>query len=398
METTEELSDVLARIVEEAQAAHRPRQLFGIALKPGAPKTPAVAQPTIAAAPKTREPLSRARVEAFKQCYQIIWEQLQGRSSPNHPWVLVYHAREAEGTLGLLDALETHLMRGGAVKIQGWLREMSKNSDSAVALAAVLAASAAVSADRVIGILLLTSDAEGGVDALGEVLAELARGVDSSLHLAHFLETCSRHARAGRGLVELLDTLAGPVEDEWQRVGQLAVTFHGMSATVGGSRRLAQMLENLCEVEDARPALARLLHRLSRTSEGAAETVGMLRNFANDKDGASQLSRVLARLAETRPGAGELIKALAAMPARQVLKLLVDLVEGSDTGRFLVNLTRETFNAYALQYLLDRLAQESKGRKLLHYVFSQLANCQRRSAQYRLFESRLAALNLGLAS
>ena len=398
-----EWSEEVARIVEEALAAHRPRQLFGIQLGRSAP-APRKEQLAVAPAPQPvtappREIPTRARIEAFKQCYQMIFDQLRGRGSNNHPWVLVFHSRESQGALGMLDALETHLMRGGAAKMQSWLGEMSKTPDACVALSSILSSSAQVAADRMIGILLLTTDIQGGTAVVSNVLSRLAQGVDSSLHLAHFLETSSRHPRASRGLVELLGVLATPHDDDWSQVRHLAETFRQLSSTVGGSRRLSQMLENLSELEDASASLALLLQRLCRIAEGAEATLEMLGNLANDKEGAHQLSRVLCRTAQTRPGASDLLKAWLSMAAkvagqREVSRLLVDLAEGPETARWLARLARETFNAYNLQYLLDQLSQDGRSRKMLEYALNLLANSPRQSVHFRLLEARLQTLQV----
>jgi len=402
-----ELSESLARIVEEAQAVHRPRQLFGVTLgaRPATSPVAHQAQPTPVSRPQSapREPLSRARVDSFKQCYQMILEQLMARGTVNHPWALAYHTQTVDGTLGLLDALETNLMRGGVQKIKNWLNEMTRTPDASTALSSILVAAAEAAPERIVGIMLLTTDHVGegavvsGVECLRSVIVKLSQGLECSLRLAHFLALCSRHPRAGRGLAELLEVLAAPEEDEWGGVAPLCQAFCDISSTVGGSRRLAQMLENLCEVDNGRLTVGRWLNRLTRTPEGIRSTLGWLRNLSSDKEGASQLSLILARLANSRGSAGELLSALQNMAVdsqsrRELANWWVDLSEGSDTARMLANLCQDAYLTCRLQYFFDLLAGDPRCRKRLVYTLDRLANCPRQAHFYREFEVRLQRL------
>ena len=394
-------SDALALILEEAQAAHRPRQLFGIQLGPRSISTrPASTAMAAVPAPPVavREPLSRERIESFKQSYQVISDQLKGRATAQHPWVLVHHASQAEGTRGMLDALETHLMRAGAVKMQSWLQEMSNSPEACVALSSLLASAAEVMPERMVGLLLLTTDAEGGATVVGQVFSRLAAGLDSSLHLSHFLNLASANGLAGRGLAELLGVLTNPVEEQWSLAEQLAQTLCQLSTTVGGSRRLLQALDHISLLEEAGPLLACVLQRLCRTPEGMAFSLEMLGNFTTDKEGATRLGRLLARLADTRSGAADVLKALQSMAAtvagqRELARLIYDLAQGTDCARFLANLARQPFHAYRVQYLLDLLVQDGRSRKLMQFALDEMANCPRQRCHFQALESRLEALN-----
>lgn len=400
-----DLSESLAKIVEDAQTTHKPRALFGIQLgasagrgnnggQPTAPKQNQAGPQKAPAAARPREAVTKARMEAYAQAHEIMREQMIGKATKNHPWALVYHTKDINGTRGLLDAMELVVLKQGSLKIQMWLAEMTKSEDTAVALSAIFGSAAEAAADRLLGILLLTTDGKGGRESVGQAFSKMSSHVEGSLRLAHFLETASRDPIGGRGLSELLDTLTAPEGDNWHEAGQLAGTFKNVSFTVGGARRLNQTLHNLTELEGGNVLVARTLQRMSRSGEGALAGLEMLHNLAHDNEGAGQLGRVLGRAAESREGARDVLKALqlmAAKPAgqREVVRLLVRLSEGGELGRLLANLSKDNFNAYSLGSLLHTLAQSSGGRKLVGYALERTA-FGRQKPSYQMFVARMS--------
>ena len=369
-EMTQDLGESLAKIISEAQASNRPRSLFGIQLgggaraagaaplgggnapapaRPAAPArsvqgaAPAVApQPTATAtsvstqskpqpaqtpvkagpSPKApggqpRENMSKARIDAYRQTYETVKDQMIGKSGKDHAWALVYHSRDEEGAKGLTDTLESNVVKGGSGKMQSWLSDMTKTPDSTVALSAILANVANVAPDRMMGILLLTTDGAGGKDSVGDAFHKMSQNVDSSLRLSHFLEKSSEHPAAARGLAEMLEGMTEPNGESWKSANRTSETFRGLSETVGGARRLTQTLENLGEVEGGNRLVARTLNRMSREPEGAVHTLETLQNLAHDKEGAGQLGRVLSRASESRDGARDLLSGFQTMAKNQ---------------------------------------------------------------------------------
>lgn len=398
-ELDNQLSETLAKIVEDAQTANKPRSLFGIQL---APKQGGISF-TIggqshqgqSAQPARREAMSKARLEAYGQAHTVTRDQLICKGTKDHPWALVYHTQDTEGTKGVLDALEVIVLRQGSMKMQLWLMEMVRTADAAIALSAILAAASEVAADRLLGIFLLTTDGLNGKGTVNEAWSKMSEGVDSGLRLAKFLETTSRHPVGAKGLLELLDTLSAPDGDDWSEATKLSNTFRNVAYSVGGARRLNQTWENLLEHEGGSAVLSRLIMRLSRTPEGAMACLETMHNMAHDKEGAAQLGRVLARLAESRDGGRELLKSFQGMVARpagerELVRLLVRLAEGGELGRLLSALAKDTFNAYALGGLLQGLTRSSGGRRLVHYAFERTAYSQRQRLHYQTFVARMA--------
>jgi hypothetical protein len=466
-----DLSDSLAKIVQDAQAANRPRSLFGIPLgggaarggagvapagggapaapnavrgaapaaragvaplgqtaQPAAPQThrpgqsaapkaqaasPASAAPAAAPAqaqpqpqPQTsspaargpqppRETLSKPRLDSYRQSYDIMRDQMIGKAGKDHAWALVYHTRDAEGAKGVADTLESTVTKGGSAKMQSWLNDMTKNPDSATALSAILANVGTATPDRMVGILLLTTDGEGGKETVANAFHKMSANVDSSLRLAHFLEATSRHPNAGRGVAELLDGMTEPKGESWQGATQAAETFKNMSETVGGSRRLTQTLENLGELEGGNRLVARTLNRMARTTEGAQSTLDTLQNLAHDKEGAGQLGKVLARASESRDGARDILGSLQKMSAKpagkqDVGRLLVRLAEGGQGARLLANWAKDGNNAGHLTQLFDQLSQNNESRQLLGHALDLMAKNPRQRAQYEVFAGRAA--------
>jgi hypothetical protein len=401
-----DLSETFAKIVEDAQTSNRPRALFGIQLganggrgnsggQAATKKPPAPPQQPSAAAARPREAVTKARMEAYAQSHEIMREQMLARGTQNHPWALVYHTKDVQGTRGLLDAMELVVLKQGSLKMQMWLAEMSKNEDTAVALSAIFGSAAEAAADRLLGILLLITDGQGGRSSVSEAFHKMSSHVEGSLRFAHFLETASKDPIGGRGLSELLDTLTAPQGDhEWVGAAQLAETWKNVSFTVGGARRLNQTWQNLTELEGGNALIARLLQRMSRTSDGAIATLETLHNLAHDNEGAAQLGRVLARASESREGARDVLKALQAMTSqaagqRECVRLLVRLAEGGELGRLLATLSKDSLNAYALGTLLHTLSQSSGGRKLVRFSLERTAFGRQKSS-YQMFVARMS--------
>jgi hypothetical protein len=436
-EMTQDLGESLAKIISEAQAANRPRSLFGIQLggggaraagpvvspptPPPAPAraaaparpaaTPPVAQPAAQAsaqpaqvvkagpAPRSGQPkenMSKARIDAYRQTYETVKEQMIGKSGKDHAWALVYHSRDAEGAKGLTDTLESNVVKGGSSKMQSWFHDMTKTPDSAVALSAILANVANVAPDRMMGIMLLTTDGAGGKDTVGEVFNKMSRNVDSSLRLAHFLEKSSEHPAAARGLAELLEGQTEPQGESWKSANRTAETFRGISETVGGARRLTQTLENLGEVEGGNRLVARTINRMTREPEGAAHTLETLQNLAHDKEGAGQLGRVLSRASESRDGARDLLTSFQGMAKstsgkQDVARLFVRLAEGGQGSRLLANFVKDGNNSHQLAGVFEQLNQNKESKALLAHALDQMAKNPRQRSNYEIFAGRVAA-------
>jgi hypothetical protein len=445
-ETPPDLGDSLAKIITDAQAAHRPRSLFGIQLggqravaassapraasqapaatpaRPlagaagagaagasnsaalpstgrSAPPSAQAAGPTVAPGRRPdgpREVVSKGRLDAYRQTYETVKDQLIGKGGKDHPWALVYHSRDAEGAKGLTDTLESNVVRGGSAKVQSWLSDMTKTPDSTVALSAILANVANVAPDRMVGILLLTTDGEGGKEAVGDAFHKMSQSVDSSLRLSHFLEQSSKHPNAARGVAELLETLTEPRGDDWSKAEKTAETLRGLSETVGGAKRLTQTFDNMAEVEGGNRLVARTLNRMSRTPEGARATLETLANLAHDKEGATDLGKVLARASESRDGARDVLTSLHTMSQKDsgkqdVARLFVRLAEGGQGARLLANFAKDGNNSGHLAQLFDQLSQNEESRQLVSYALGQLSHHPRQRSQYEVFAGRVAS-------
>ncbi|MBT9583141.1 hypothetical protein IV102_07320 [bacterium] len=441
-----DLGESLAKIIRDAQASNRPRSLFGIqlggqragagavggavggagsALWPGpSPTTPAAvpvsrpapvvaqqagpapaspgAKPAVqvsapgGAPDQPRQVMSKARVEAYRQTYETVKDQLIGKGGKHHPWALVYHSRDAEGAKGLTDTLESNVVKGGSGKFQNWLSDITKTPDSTVALSAILANVANVAPDRMVGIMLLTTDGAGGKEAVGDAFHKMSQNVDSSLRLSHFLEQSSKHPNAARGVAELFDTLTEPQGENWSSATKAAETFRGLSETVGGSRRLTQTFDNLSEVEGGNRLIARTLNRMSRTEEGAQSALDTLGNLAHDKEGAADLGKVLSRASESRDGARDLLASLQTMSKKNggkqdVARLFVSLAEGGQGARLLANFAKDGNNTGHLAQLFDQLSQNPESRQLLTHALGQMANHPRQRSNYEVFAGRVAS-------
>ena len=447
-EMTQDLGESLAKIISEAQASNRPRSLFGIQLgggaraagappvggsapaqaRPAAParqaqsgapasapqpavsatsaSTQAKPQPTQAPvksgpSPKApggqpRENMSKARIDAYRQTYETVRDQMIGKSGKDHAWALVYHSRDEEGAKGLTDTLESNVVKGGSGKMQSWLNDMTKTPDSTVALSAILANVANVAPDRMMGILLLTTDGAGGKDSVGDAFHKMSQNVDSSLRLSHFLEKSSEHPAAARGLAEMLEGMTEPQGESWKSANRTAETFRGLSETVGGARRLTQTLENLGEVEGGNRLVARTINRMSREPEGAANTLETLQNLAHDKEGAGQLGRVLSRASESRDGARDLLSGFQTMAKstngkQDVARLLVRLADGGQGARLLANFVKDGNNSGQLAGVFDQLNQNPESKAILAHALDQMAKNPRQRANYEVFAGRVAA-------
>ncbi|MBS2040126.1 hypothetical protein JST97_34380, partial [bacterium] len=429
-EMTQDLGESLAKIISEAQAANRPRSLFGIQLGGGAraagaapaaaPARPSPAAPTPVAQPaaqtasavttpaakappapkpsvgQPKETMSKARIDAYRQTYETVKEQMIGKAGKDHAWALVYHSRDAEGAKGLTDTLESNVVKGGSGKMQSWLKDMTKTPDSAVALSAILANVANVAPDRMMGIMLLTTDGAGGKETVGDAFNKMSQSVDSSLRLSHFLEKSSQHPAAARGLAELLEGQTEAQGDSWKAAGRTAETFRGISETVGGARRLTQTLENLGEVEGGNRLVARMINRMSREPEGANSTLETLQNLAHDKEGAGQLGRVLSRASESRDGARDLLHSFQNMAKtnagkQDVARLFVRLAEGGQGARLLANFVKDGNNSGNLAGVFEQLNQNVESKALLAHALDQMAKNPRQRSNYEVFAGRVAA-------
>ena len=90
---------------------------------------------------------------------------VSGKGSNDHVWSLVYHSKSQEGVKGLMDTLETTVVKGGSAQMQKLIAASTRNQDATMGFSSMLANISQTQGERLLGTLLLTSDGEGGKEA-----------------------------------------------------------------------------------------------------------------------------------------------------------------------------------------------------------------------------------------
>lgn len=275
----------------------------------------------------TEQPAERRRPRSGRLSKtQLVWEAfnliqdvLNGKASVESLDGLELIASQPQGGEALADALEAIVSKaGGAERLVKLFGLSARSAVAARGLAAVAAETTLATPERAVGLFLLTTDAEGGVKAVGSLFAAAATEKASALHMSSFLAQATTKEAALRGTVELLDTLVSPQLDgdrdacegvlaclaagaHWvSGATLLGETFLRVMDAEGGPRCFARILRYAGNSRNGRDAAARLLNGLVVTD--ADNVVRLLARSCSSRNGARQITETLHRLTESERG------------------------------------------------------------------------------------------------
>jgi hypothetical protein len=356
----------------------------------------------VAATPRpTREagPTGNREI-SFKQSTQAVRSLTTGKGTNDQLWSLVYHSRTSEGSKGLMDTLETTVVKGGSKKMQKLFEASTRNADATLGFSSVLANLSQSQGDRLLGTILLTTDGAGGKESVHQLFNKMSRQQDSSMRLGQFLENSSKTQPGVRGLTELIENWTQPEHDlDWSGASELGSVLANTSKTIMGSRSVSQTLQNIAAEEGGGQTVARTLNRLSRSKEGSQEATNLLQNLAFDQNGAAETSKLLARASQSRDGARQVLDSflnMAKTPSglRNVGELFNQLADAPQSANVWANFAKDTNNTGPLAELMEKINSTPESSAMLGQAFEKMADNPKNRGVWKVFEGRVETSTL----
>ncbi len=346
----------------------------------------------------TRDPgMTALRVGIFREATTSLESLAAGTPQNQGLWVLDSLGREADGRLGVTDALET-LVTGhkGPEKMIGVFNHAASSPDQALAMSSVLKNMSQAAPDRAVGILLLTMDAPGGTESVSKMFSAMSQEPGGAINLAQFLQAGATNPASSHGLWEMMDTLTTPTLEDTNGGRRLAGALGRSSEWVQGSQALTRTFSALLDTEGGGTRFANLVHRMSDSHQGAADTARMLQNMAFDKEGGREVGKLMAQGTQSRSGARALVDSLNRMAATKeggvsVGRLFMGLSGSRDGARVLANLARDSSSAAPLLSLMNRLEANPPAAARFSRALDQMAADPKLRTEMAIFRGRAAA-------
>ena len=359
-------------------------------------RAPAGSPVSAPAGPSGAKPKGPDRSRDFRKVFNMLKEVSSGSvGAEKHPAALAQLSAKPEGAHAVADALEATVV-AQPQQMLDTLDELVKSPESRKSFGKTLSNMAESTPDRLVGILLLTSDLEGGKQALANVFSDLAAVPESSASLGKMLAAGSGTETAANGMKELLNGLLAPDgDDDFGRANQTVRSLAQATRSKGGARGVGQGLVNLMSAEGGARDLGAMVRTMSQTKEGARATTELLMNLSQDKQGAKDLSKVLARATKSEAGGRDVLKSFTKMARtdsgrNEVSRLLVRLTDSSNGAKMLSNMVRDKGNAKSFAALINSVSQSPQAATNLRFALQKAMADPGARREMELFRGRMS--------
>jgi hypothetical protein len=340
---------------------------------------------------------SPGRLRDYRQIFNMLSEVGQGTpGATEHPGKLAEMSRGTQGAHAVADAMEAQVV-AKPDRMLDTLTGMTKTSESRQAFGKTLANMAEATPDRLVGILLLTSDVAGGQQAVANMFGQLAADPQSSGSLGKVIGAGTRTETGAAGMKDLLTNMMATDDNgDHTRATQTAQTFASASRTKAGARGLAEGLTNLTTLSGGARDVGGMVRQMSRTKEGARATGELLMNMASDRQGAKDLGKVLARASKSTAGGRDLLASFAKIAQtdagrNDVSRLMVRLTESEHGAKMLSHMARDRGNAKSLAGLLNQVAESPQAASRMNFALERALHNPQARTEMQVFRGRMAS-------
>ncbi|MFA7482829.1 MAG: hypothetical protein WC314_20140, partial [Vulcanimicrobiota bacterium] len=342
-------------------------------------------------------PKSPGSLRDYRQIYSMLSEVGQGiPSADKHPARLAELSVGKQGAHAVADALEAQVV-AKPEQMLDTLKNMTRTSEGRESFGKTLQNLAESTPDRLVGILLLTSDAAGGTQALANTFSELAANPESAGSLGKTIGSATRTEVGAAGMRDLLTSMMSRDDNgDSTRATQTAHTFANASRSKEGARGLAEGLSNITNLSGGAREVSGMIREMSRTGEGARATGEMLMNMASDRAGAQELGKTLARASKSTHGGRDLLASFTKMAQTEagrndVSRLMVRLTESEHGAKMLSHMARDTSNAKSLAGLLNTVAESPQAASRMNFALERALHNPKAGTDIEVFRGRMAS-------
>ena len=342
-------------------------------------------------------PKSPGRLRDYREVFNMLSEVGQGiPSADKHPAKLAEMSKGSQGAHTVADAMEAQVVAKPERMLET-LKGMTRDSESRQAFGKTLSNMAEATPDRLVGILLLTSDVAGGQQALANTFNQLAADPESAGSVGQTIGAATRTEVGAAGMKELLTNMMATDESgDYTKATQTAETFANASRSKAGAKGLAEGLSNLTKMVGGARDVGGMIRQMSRTTAGAAATGEMLMNMASDRAGAKDLGRTLAAASKSTHGGRDILASFAKMAQtdagrNDVSRLMVRLTESEHGAKMLSHMAKDKSNAKGLASLLNQVSESPQAAARMNFALERAMHNPKARTEMEVFRGRMAS-------
>lgn len=342
-------------------------------------------------------PKSPGRLRDYREVFNMLSEVGQGiPSADKHPAKLAEMSKGSQGAHIVADAMEAQVVAKPERMLET-LKGMTRDSESRQAFGKTLSNMAEATPDRLVGILLLTSDVAGGQQALANTFNQLAADPESAGSVGQTIGAATRTEVGAAGMKELLTNMMATDESgDYTKATQTAETFANASRSKAGAKGLAEGLSNLTKMVGGARDVGGMIRQMSRTTAGAAATGEMLMNMASDRAGAKDLGRTLAAASKSTHGGRDILASFAKMAQtdagrNDLSRLMVRLTESEHGAKMLSHMAKDKSNAKGLASLLNQVSESPQAAARMNFALERAMHNPKARTEMEVFRGRMAS-------
>ena len=342
-------------------------------------------------------PKGPGRLRDYREVFNMLSEVGQGiPSADKHPAKLAEMSKGTQGAHTVADAMEAQVVAKPERMLET-LKGMTRDSESRQAFGKTLSNMAEATPDRLVGILLLTSDIAGGRQALANTFNQLAADPESAGSVGQTIGSATRTEVGAAGMKELLTNMMATDESgDYTKATQTAETFANASRSKAGAKGLAEGLSNLTNMVGGARDVGGMIRQMSRTKAGAQATGEMLMNMASDRAGAKDLGRTLAAASKSTHGGRDILASFAKMAQtdagrNDVSRLMVRLTESEHGAKMLSHMAKDKSNAKGLASLLNQVSESPQAAARMNFALERAMHNPKARTEMEVFRGRMAS-------
>lgn len=342
-------------------------------------------------------PKGPGRLRDYREVFNMLSEVGQGiPSADKHPAKLAEMSKGTQGAHTVADAMEAQVVAKPERMLET-LKGMTRDSESRQAFGKTLSNMAEATPDRLVGILLLTSDVAGGQQALANTFNQLAADPESAGSVGQTIGAATRTEVGAAGMKELLTNMMATDESgDYTKATQTAETFANASRSKAGAKGLAEGLSNLTKMVGGARDVGGMIRQMSRTKAGAQATGEMLMNMASDRAGAKDLGRTLAAASKSTHGGRDILASFAKMAQtdagrNDVSRLMVRLTESEHGAKMLSHMAKDKSNAKGLASLLNQVSESPQAAARMNFALERALHNPKARTEMEVFRGRMAS-------
>ncbi|NDD28334.1 MAG: hypothetical protein EB084_08740, partial [Proteobacteria bacterium] len=289
------------------------------------------------------------------------------------------------------DALEWMISQPNGEKRMLDLLGQASQPGNTTYMAKALANTAQASPDQTLGLLLLTTDANGGPAQMARLFGAMADKPVAAAQFASTFEALTRTPQSAASMSELLDVVTRASFDDQSGSRVTARLLRESSAPSSGADSILKGLSRTLETEGGARSFARVM---SRISTSAADSASFLENLGNRETGSETVGRLMARATASRDGSRQVLDSFVRMAGasgneKKTGEVVARIISSQSGAKFVSNLTSDPQAARQLETMLSHLDAKSPvvGDRLAYAFDKLMAGPEGNALRARALES-----------